>query len=438
MTDNGFKDTITLEDAQRMGGPRAFNLMIKPAGSLCNLDCHYCYYLDKAEIYGGREPRMSLEMLETCIRKYIEASEVPEVTFNWHGGEPLVMGLDFYREAVRLEQKYAGGKKINNTIQTNGTLLTREWADFLRAGDWLVGVSVDGPEQVHDRYRRDKGGKPTLEKVVRGIEHLYRAGVRYNTMTTVNRSSEGHGLEVYNFMKSLGSQYMQFMPVVEHIKYPLNAAGKPNKGARPFIVDPATEGAILAPWSVSAMGFGKFMNEIFDWWVRNDVGKYFVNLFDATLAGWVGAQPGTCVYAETCGGNSIIEHNGDVYVCDHFVYPKYRIGNIATDSLADMMDSPAQTKFGIDKRNSLPRTCQVCRWFKACHGECPKHRFNLTEAGETGLNALCEGYRLFFSHVEPYMDFMRERLIEGTAPAAVMPWARMKKMSLALRLQTER
>lgn len=426
MADKVLQDTLTFEDARRISGPRSFNLMIKPAGSLCNLDCHYCYYLDKADIYGGREPKMSLEMLETCIRKYIEANEVDQVCFNWHGGEPLVMGLDFYRKAIELEEKYAGGKKILNTIQTNGTLLNREWAEFFKANNFLVGISVDGPSTVHDRYRKDKAGNPTLQKVLKGVETLYRSGVEYNTMTTVNRASEGHGLEVYQFMKSLGSQFMQFMPVVEHIKYPLTSAGKPNKGARPHIVDPSEEGAVIAPWSISAIGYGKFMTDIFDYWVRNDVGRYYVNLFDSTLAGWVGAQPGTCVYAETCGGNSIIEHNGDVYCCDHFVYPEYRIGNIATDSLSDMMDSPVQTRFGIEKRNSLPHKCLRCQWFKACHGECPKHRFSTSESGETGLNTLCEGFKLFFSHVAPYMDFMRQCLLDGKAPAAVMPWARMR------------
>lgn len=425
--DFAIKDTLTFSDATRICGPRSFNLMIKPAGSLCNLDCHYCYYLDKSRIYGGKEPRMSLEMLETVIRNYINANEVDEVCFNWHGGEPLVMGLDFYRKAVELEQKYCGKKTVRNTIQTNGTLLTPEWAAFLKENGFLVGISVDGPAAVHDRYRRDKAGNPTLDKVIRGIEMLYRAGVDYNTMTTINKSSEGHGLEVYNFMKSLGSHYMQFMPVVEHIKYPLGDNGKPSKVARPYIVDPSEEGARIAPWSISAIGYGKFMCEIFDWWVRYDVGTYFVNLFDSTLAGWVGVQPGTCAYAETCGGNSIIEHNGDVYCCDHFVYPQYRLGNIATDDIAEMMDSPKQTSFGIGKRNNLPRKCLRCQWFKACHGECPKHRFSLSENGEAGLNALCEGLSLFYGHVAPYMDYMASCLENKTAPAAVMNWARFKQ-----------
>ena len=418
-----YKDTLTLDDALRISGPMAFNIMIKPAGSLCNLDCHY---LDKAEIYGGYEPRMSLDMLETCIREYIAANDVPEVTFNWHGGEPLVMGLDFYRKAVELERKYAGDKIIHNTLQTNGTLLNYDIASFFRDNDFLVGVSIDGPRDIHDKYRKDKGGAPTFDKVLRGIETLYRTGTQFNTMTTVNKASEGRGMEVYNFLKSVGSRYMQFMPVLEHIKYPVGSNGKPRKGARPYIVEPSTEGAEIAMWSVSSMAFGKFMCDIFDYWVRNDVGQYFVNQFDAALACWCGAQPGTCVYAETCGGNSIIEHNGDVYCCDHFVYPEYKLGNIAGTDLREMMNSPVQTKFGISKRNGLPKKCIRCRYAFACHGECPKHRFNRTESGETGLNALCDGYYKFYSHVEPYMEKMKEFLVEKKAPANIIPWARAR------------
>ena len=422
-----FSDTITLSDAVRISGPLAFNIMLKPAGSLCNLDCHYCYYLDKAEIYGGHEPRMSLDILEVCIRKYIEANDVPEVTFNWHGGEPLVMGLDFYRKAVALEQKYASGKTIRNTLQTNGTLITQEWASFFRDNDFLIGISIDGPQDIHDKYRKDKGGAPTFDKVMRGLNILYRTGVSYNTMTTVNKSGEGRGLEVYNFLKGIGSRYMQFMPVVEHVKYPAGKNGKPVKGARPYIVSPSAEGAVIARWSVDALAFGRFLTDIFDSWVLNDVGRYFVNIFDAALARWCGEMPGTCAYAETCGGNSIIEHNGDVYSCDHFVYPEYRLGNVLDGDLREMMTSAAQTKFGIGKRNALPVKCIRCDWRFACSGECPKHRFNRTESGETGLNALCEGYRMFYSHVAPYMEKMKELLMRKQAPAGVMLWARMKK-----------
>lgn len=422
-----FSDTLTLSDAVRISGPLAFNIMFKPAGSLCNLDCHYCYYLDKAGIYGGHEPRMSLDMLEVCIRKYIEANDVPEVTFNWHGGEPLVMGLDFYRKAVALEQKYAGDRIVRNTLQTNGTLITQEWASFFRDNDFLIGISIDGPQDIHDKYRKDKGGAPTFAKVMHGLGILHRAGVSYNTMSTVNKASEGRGLEVYNFLKGIGSRYMQFMPVVEHVKYPAGKNGKPMKGARPHIVSPDEEGAVIARWSVDPLAFGRFLTDIFDSWVLNDVGRYFVNIFDAALARWCGEMPGTCAYAETCGGNSIIEHNGDVYSCDHFVYPGYRLGNVVDGDLREMMTSEAQTRFGIGKRNSLPVRCQRCEWRFACNGECPKHRFNRTESGETGLNALCEGYAKFYSHVAPYMEKMKELLLRHQAPAGVMLWARMKK-----------
>ena len=339
----------------------------------------------------------------------------------------MVLGLDFYRKAVEFEQKYAAGKIIHNTLQTNGTLITQEWASFFRQHDFLIGISIDGPQDIHDRFRKDKGGAPTFDKVMRGLSILYRTGVEYNTMSTINKASEGRGLEVYQFLKSLGTKYMQFMPVVEHIKYPLLPNGRPDKGARPHIVNPSEEGAVISPWSVGSMAYGRFMCDIFDWWVRNDVGQWFVNLFDSTLACWCGEQPGTCVYAETCGGNTVIEHNGDLYPCDHFVYPEYLLGNIYEKDLREMMSSDKQVKFGIEKRNGLPYKCMKCKYFFACHGECPKHRFNRTESGETGLNTLCDGYYMFYSHVAPYMDKMKELLMNKQAPAGVIPWARLKK-----------
>lgn len=406
------KDTMTFQDAVRLAGPMAFNIMLKPAGSLCNLKCSYCYYLDKADIYGGREPRMTDEMLEHFIREYISANEVEDVTFNWHGGEPLLMGMDFYRRALEYERKYAEGKRIHNTIQTNGVLLDDEWCRFLRDNDFLVGISIDGPEDVHDRYRRDRGGAPTFRKVIRGVEKLYRHGVDYNTMSTINKASEGRGLEIYSFLKSIGSRYMQFMPVVEH----LDARGR--------IIDPSAGDSVLAPWSVGSAEYGRFLCDIFDHWVRNDVGRFFVGQFDAALACWCGVQPGICVYSETCGGNSIVEHNGDLYPCDHFVYPQYRIGNVLETPLKELMTSPEQIRFGIGKRNGLPEECLKCEWFFACHGECPKHRFSRTEDGETGLNVLCEGHRLFYSHIAPYMDRMKALIHERKSPAGVMFWAR--------------
>lgn len=421
------KNTMSLQDAIRITGPMAFNIMLKPAGSLCNLDCHYCYYLDKAEIYGGREPVMSMDMLETVVKEYIAANDVEDVTFNWHGGEPLVLGLDFYRKAMEFQKKYGEGKKIHNTLQTNGTLITQEWADFFKQNDFLLGISIDGPKDIHDKFRKDKGGMPTFDRVMRGLAYLRQTGVEFNTMSTINKVSEGRGLEVYQFLKFIGSRYMQFMPVVEHVKYPVGPDGRLMKKARPFIVDPAEDGAQLAPWSISSVAFGKFMCDIFDWWVRNDVGSYYVNLFDATLANYCGVQPGTCVYSDTCGNNSVIEHNGDLYPCDHFVYKKYLIGNITEKSIKEMMESSSQIRFGINKRNGLPTKCIRCKHFHVCHGECPKHRFNKTESGQTGLNALCEGYYMFYSHVAPYMEKMKELLDAQTAPSLVMPWARMIK-----------
>lgn len=414
------KDTISFADASRLAGPLAFNVMVKPAGSLCNLDCRYCYYLDKADLYNGKEPRMSDAGLEAFIKAYIEANDAAQVSFTWHGGEPLVMGLDFYRKAVQYQKKYAAGKNIHNSLQTNGTLISEDFARFFKDEDFLIGISIDGPQDIHDRNRKDKGGAPTFAKVMRGMELLYRQGVQYNTMSTINHNSEGRGAEVYEFLRRLGTRYMQFMPVVEHVKYPLRPSGKPDKGARPYIVSPDTEGATLAPWSVASRAFGDFMCDIFDVWVRRDVGKYFVNLFDCTLACWCGEQPGTCVYGETCGGNSIVEHNGDLYCCDHFVYPEYKLGNIFETPMASLMQSAKQVKFGIDKRNGLPRKCLECEWFFACHGECPKHRFNVTEKGERGLCALCEGYTRYFRHVAPYMDKMTELLRTGHAPAEIM------------------
>lgn len=424
---DSFKDTITIEDAVRITGPRDFSIMVKPAGSLCNLDCSYCYYLDKAEIYGGREPRMTLEMLETVIREYVEANDSREIMFNWHGGEPLVLGLDFYRKAVEFERKYAPDRVIRNTVQTNATLVDREWARFFKDNGFLLGVSVDGPEDIHDKFRKDKGGAPTFARVMKGLETLAAEDVPFNTMSTINSCCEGRGLEVYHFLKGIGSRYMQFMPVVEHVKYPV-VNGREDRKARPYIVDPQTEGARIARWSVSPVAFGRFVCDIFDEWIRNDVGSYFVNLFDATLANWCGATPGLCVYCQTCGACAVIEHNGDVYPCDHFVYPKYLLGNIREKKLRDMIESDASVRFGIAKRNALPRKCRSCKYLFACAGECPKHRFNSTENGETGLNALCEGYYMFYSRSAPYMERMRDLLAAGAPPALVMPWARMRRL----------
>lgn len=406
------RTTISFSAAEKFtSAPLAFNLMIKPAGSLCNLDCSYCYYLDKADIYGGVEPRMSIEMLEAVTRNYIEANDVSEVQFNWHGGEPLVMGLDFFRKAVEFQKKYAGGKTVFNTIQTNGTLVDSEWAAFFKDNNFLLGVSLDGPEDIHDKYRKDKGRKPTFARVMHGLEILYHSGCQYNILSTVNKECEGRGLEVYRFLKTLGTRYFQFNPVVEHVI---------GKGSRPHIVPPSFDGAKLAPWSVSALGFGKFLCDIFDEWVRQDVGRFYVNHFDATLARWCGVSPGICTYGQTCGDNFVVEHNGDVYPCDHFVYPEYRLGNMAVEPIRDLVASDARMQFGLAKQTGVPSKCGRCKWNPVCGGECPKHRFGKTENGETGLNALCEGLQKYFSHVAPAMDRMKALLQEEKAPALIM------------------
>lgn len=414
----GREKIISFKDAERLSGPLAFNVMVKPAGSLCNLDCAYCYYLDKSRFYESGTSVMTVELLERVIADAICSNEVDEVTFEWHGGEPLTAGMAFYEKALEFQQKYAEGKKIHNSIQTNGTLITPRWAEFLGRNDFLVGISIDGPKDLHDSFRCDRGGHSSFDRVMTGLMFLHQAGVQFNTMTTVNKVSEGRGKDVYQFLRHIGSRYMQFMPVLEYVRYPEGM--QPEIPGRSVIANPSEDGAVLAPWSVSAEGFGRFMCDIFDEWVRADVGKCFVNLFDATLALWCGVQPGICVYAETCGGNLVVEHNGDVYSCDHFVYEKHRLGNIGTESFATMARSQAQVQFGLDKRNALPPECRRCEVGFLCHGECPKHRFALSEDGKPGLNSLCEGYRLFYAHTEPYMQEMKRLLLAGRPPAEIM------------------
>ena len=404
------KNTLTLSDACRITKPLRFNMMFKPIGSLCNLNCAYCYYLDKSDNY-DKKSVMPLDILEKCIKEYFEINDTEEVIFDWHGGEPLMLGVEYFENVVRLQNRYKGNKKILNTIQTNGTLLNPDFTSFFRDNNFLVGVSIDGPQYIHDKYRLDKSGSPTFNKVLRGIELLHRYGVEFNTMTTINKAGEGKGLEVYDFLKRIGSHYMQFMPVVEYVNV------KTNK-----ITSPDDEDSKLTHWSVNPIEYGKFMCEIFDHWVKNDVGRYFVNLFDSTLANYCGMNPGTCVYSETCGANAVVEHNGDVYPCDHFVYPKYKLGNVTEMSLYDMVSANPMVEFGIDKRNTLPTQCLQCKYYFACHGECPKHRFEKTACGKNGLNSLCHGLHSFFSHTEPYMVEMRKLYFSGKSPSEIMYW----------------
>lgn len=402
------KTTLHLGDVAKMRRTPAFGTMVKPIGSACNLDCCYCYYRDKGEIYGGTMPRMSDELLETYIKQYIEGVSQDNVTFCWHGGEPLLAGLPFFRKAMELQAKYAGGKIIENTLQTNGLLLNEEWCSLFRDNNFLVGLSLDGPEDIHDAFRKDCGGFPTFAKVMKAAEMMNRCGVEFNILSTVNARSEGRGVEVYKFLSGI-NPYLQFLPVVEYVKM--------REGKRPLIVSPDDETAVPAPWSVTAKGYGQFMCDVFDEWIKFDVGSRFVQLFDVTLANWCGVPPSLCAFAEVCGDGLVVEHNGDVYSCDHFVYPEYRLGNIMDSDLVTMYRSSEQQTFGRDKRDALPMECKRCNYYFLCHGECPKHRFEYAKNGEPYMNVLCEGYKMFFRHTDPYMRRMKT-LIEKGYPAS--------------------
>ena len=415
-------DTITLSEASRFGRSTAFSLMLKPVGSKCNLRCAYCYYLDKASsVYSGREPVMSLELLELSIRDFCASCDLPELTVEWHGGEPLLAGMDFFRSALALERKYSGGRPVHNTLQTNGTLLDGEWAAFFHDNNFLLGLSLDGPEDIHDRYRRTVSGGGTFREVMHALEVLHRRRVEFNTLTTVSKAGEGRGSEVYRFLKSAGSQYMQFMPVYEHLAssaYAGSACAMDAGAVR--MASPEEPETVLAPWSVKPEAFGRYLCDIFDLWVRGDVGKYFVLTFDAALSSWCGVQPGICTFCDSCGGNLTVEHNGDIYPCDHFVYPQWRLGNIRDISLREAATSPAQTRFALAKRTALPNACRRCKWLLACRGGCPKHRFAFSPASRSADRLpLCPGYRLFYSHIAPAMDKMKALLEAGRAPSEI-------------------
>ena len=386
-------------------------IMVKPVGSACNLRCDYCYYLEKQHLYANEGRQMlSDELLERFIREYIESQTTPEVLFTWHGGEPLVRPLAFYEKVVRLQQRYARGRRIANSLQTNGTLINDDWARFFHDQGWLIGVSLDGPEAYHDAFRRTRGGGPSFRNVIRGIDILNRHAVEWNALAVANRLNGDHPLSFYRFFKNIGCQYIQVTPVVERL------AHHDDGRQLASLVD---EGQ-LAPFSIRPKQWGNFLCTIFDEWVRHDVSMFFFNIFDATLANWVGVAPGLCTMAKHCGHAGVMEHNGDVYSCDHFVFPEYKLGNIHEQSLVEMMYSERQRRFGRAKADSLPTQCRECQWLNACHGECPRNRFIHTANGEPGLNYLCEGYRQYFSHVAPYMDVMKRLLGEKRPPAEIM------------------
>ncbi|MBQ8501304.1 MAG: anaerobic sulfatase-maturation protein [Bacteroides sp.] len=390
-------------------------VMTKPVGAVCNLACEYCYYLEKAHLYKEQKNHvMSDALLEKFVKEYIESQTMPQVLFTWHGGETLMRPLSFYKRAIELQQRYAAGRKIDNCIQTNGTLLTDEWCDFFRRNNWLVGVSIDGPQEFHDEYRRNKQGRPSFQKVMQGIRLLKKHGVEWNAMAVVNDYNADYPLEFYRFFKDLECRYIQFTPIVERLL--------PHADGR-HIASPQEESAKgVADFSVSPEQWGNFLCTLFDEWVRHDVGRYFIQLFDSTLANWMGQQPGVCSLARTCGHAGVMEWNGDVYSCDHFVFPEYKLGNIYNRTLVEMMYSKRQEEFGQMKLQALPRQCRECSYLFACNGECPKNRFCHTADGEPGLNYLCRGYHRFFEHVTPYMDFMKKELLNQRPPANIMEY----------------
>lgn len=388
-------------------------VMLKPAGAHCNLACKYCYYLEKNKLYPTAQRHlMSDEMLEQFTREYIEAQTMNQVLFTWHGGEPLLRSIDFYRKALSLQQKYAGSRRIDNVIQTNGTLLTDEWCEFFAQNHWLVGISIDGPQPDHDHYRLTAAGKPSWQKVMQGIKLLKKHGVEWNAMAVVNAYNVNHPLEFYRFFKENGCQFLQFTPIVERLTR--------HEDGRTLASLADKDEISLSEASVTPEQWGNFLCAIFDEWVRKDVGKIFVEIFDCTLANWMGVSPGICAYSKECGHAGVMEHNGDVYSCDHFVFPEYKLGNIRDHSLIDMLYGEQQQKFSRLKHSSLPRQCKECDMEFACHGECPKNRFMKDKYGDSGLNYLCPGYYHYYQHVEPYMDYMKQELMSQRPPSNIM------------------
>ena len=388
-------------------------VMLKPAGAHCNLTCKYCYYLEKNKLYPiTQRHQMSDEMLELFTREYIEAQTMSQVLFTWHGGEPLLRSIDFYRKALSLQQKYAGGRRIDNVIQTNGTLLTDEWCEFFAQNHWLVGISIDGPQPDHDHYRLTAAGKPSWKKVMQGIKLLKKHGVEWNAMAVVNAYNVNHPLEFYRFFKENGCQFLQFTPIVERLTR--------HEDGRTLASLADKDEISLSEASVAPEQWGYFLCAIFDEWVRKDVGKIFVEIFDCTLANWMGISPGICAYSKECGHAGVMEHNGDVYSCDHFVFPEYKLGNIRDHSLIDMLYGEQQQEFSRLKHSSLPRQCKECDMEFACHGECPKNRFMKDKYGDSGLNYLCPGYYHYYQHVAPYMDYMKQELMAQRPPSNIM------------------
>lgn len=403
---------------------KPFHIMAKPIGPKCNLDCRYCFYLEKDRMFEGETSwRMSGERLEQYVRSYIASQPDGPVTFAWQGGEPTLCGLNFFRRAAELQKRHGGGRVIENALQTNGTLLNDEWCRFFKDEGFLIGISIDGPRKLHDAYRIDRKGAGSFDDVMRGMELLKRHDVAFNTLTCVHRGNMRHPLDVYRFLRGAGSRHQQFIPIVER-RADAVARDRGLTNAPPPELD-REESSAVTSWSVEPKAYGEFMLAIFERWVRQDVGKVYVQMFDTMLGKWLGFPGGLCVFDETCGEALAMEHDGSVYSCDHYVYPENRLGRIGERTLREMVDDPKQRKFGADKRDQLPGQCRRCEFRFACNGGCPKHRFLTTIDGEPGLNYLCEGYFHFYRGIDPYMKQMARLYQNGRPPAEIM--AMLKK-----------
>jgi len=405
--------------------PTAFSMMAKPMGAYCNLGCSYCYYLEKYKLSDNIK-MMPDDILELYIKQLIEAHEVPIVQFVWHGGEPLLAPISYYEKIIQLQAKYSKGKRIENILQTNATLINDEWALFFHKNNFLIGVSIDGPAHLHNEFRFYSNGDKSWDKVMNGINILKKISVEFNTMTTINKVNANYPLEVYRFLKDIGSKYMQFLPVVEVIDNSENAM---------FNIVPATQdnAFMVSDWSVSPGAFGEFLIAIFNEWVRKDVGNFYIQHFDVALANWVNYPAGLCVYSEVCGDAGVIEVNGDVYSCDHFVFPEYKLGNIREKSLRELMLSPKQIEFGMMKVKDLAAKCIDCDYRFACNGGCLKHRIKTKDTPTLPVNYLCKGYYRFFEHIHPYMQFMADELNAKRAPANVMDWVKKRDFRNSIR-----
>jgi uncharacterized protein len=420
-----------MTDRQMPARIPAFHVMAKPTGPICNLACRYCFYLEKERLYPGTPGwAMPDGILDTFVRDYISAQDVPVVTFAWQGGEPTLLGLDFFRRVVELQARHADGRRIENAFQTNGILLDEEWAAFFAEHQFLVGVSIDGPPQLHDRYRVDRGGKPTFDRVMKGLDALKRNGAAFNTLTVVHRENARSPLDVYRFLVEVGSGFLQFIPIVERLDArptsaggPAEMVGPPRAHAGPRLAKPGVAGeGRVSDWSVDPADWGSFLCAIFDEWVRRHVGQVFVQFFDVALERWYRDAASLCIVSETCGRAVAIEHNGNLYCRAHYVFPPFRLGNIRDTPMHELVASPQQRDFGNAKRETLPAHCRACPVLFACHGECPKNRFLEAPDGEPGLNYLCAGYQRFFTHIDPAMRFLANELAHHRPPANVIGW----------------